>query len=508
MKLSSDVLETALSSLTKIRTYGPRIKKLCLDRPQLCEGEHFPAETVVVADGGKLPEAAEFEQNVLVIAVGSMPSEIYLSGRCTCFVAEECSSVANLMNRLQRIYNRYDAWDESLRQMIYQDDGFQEIADLAYPIFQNPVTIINENFKMLAVSSVVYQMEELSTCRPDENGNLRRENMSKEMKTNQKLDLSDRRLMVLQQRNPDFEILSKNLFIGNYYAGNVSVPMILQKRKKGDEALFAHFAEVIQQAVNVRTPLINMDLQIMQRTLSAMLENAREPLTLMQRKYLDEMNANNDNYVCCVIRMDTRAQDSLSIRYIRTLFANSFPYSPIMEHEASIVALINNSKLHCSVDEASRELQRFAESLHLLIAISCEFSDLYLFQSYYRQACLAFEYGNYHNPELCYFRFEDYKLDYMLVSCFGEFAPQLLCSSGVRRLIEYDKASKAECIHTLRVYLNNNMSITKTAADLYIHRSTFLARLKKIESMLDKPLDDPSYRLYLELILTFLKTGE
>ena len=56
-------------------------------------------------------------------------------------------------------------------------------------------------------------------------------------------------------------------------------------------------------------------------------------------------------------------------------------------------------------------------------------------------------------------------------------------------------------LHTLRVYLDNNLSVTKTAAALFLHRSTLLDRLAHITAMLGRDLKDADYCLTLGIIL-------
>ena len=56
-------------------------------------------------------------------------------------------------------------------------------------------------------------------------------------------------------------------------------------------------------------------------------------------------------------------------------------------------------------------------------------------------------------------------------------------------------------LHTLRVYLDNNLSVTKTASALFLHRSTLLDRLAHITAMLGSDLKDPDYCLTLGIIL-------
>jgi hypothetical protein len=85
---------------------------------------------------------------------------------------------------------------------------------------------------------------------------------------------------------------------------------------------------------------------------------------------------------------------------------------------------------------------------------------------------------------------------------------ELLFAPGVSQLLKYDINSSAGYIHTLRILLKNNMNITHTAAELFVHRSTLLERLKRIRKILQVDLDDPDQRLHLLMTLKMIETNE
>lgn len=58
------------------------------------------------------------------------------------------------------------------------------------------------------------------------------------------------------------------------------------------------------------------------------------------------------------------------------------------------------------------------------------------------------------------------------------------------------------------MYLNNNMNITKTANDLYVHRSTLLERIARIKRELESDLQDSDERLRIQLLLKAMKIHE
>jgi DNA-binding PucR family transcriptional regulator len=148
------------------------------------------------------------------------------------------------------------------------------------------------------------------------------------------------------------------------------------------------------------------------------------------------------------------------------------------------------------------------KKINLTAGVSYPFSNPAMARLYYRQACVALELGSANNPEMSYYPFHDYALLYMTLHCMGEFPLELLFTNGIRRLLEHDLASQANYIATLRTYLNNNMNITRTAEDLFLHRSTLLERLKRIEKLLQTDLEDPDQRLRLLITLKIMDANK
>lgn len=80
-------------------------------------------------------------------------------------------------------------------------------------------------------------------------------------------------------------------------------------------------------------------------------------------------------------------------------------------------------------------------------------------------------------------------------------------SSSVRRSIDdllaplatLGKAKQKELTTTLRVYLENNRSVSRTSQQLYLHRNTVAYRIKRVLEVLQVDLDDPNQFLAVYL---------
>lgn len=95
--------------------------------------------------------------------------------------------------------------------------------------------------------------------------------------------------------------------------------------------------------------------------------------------------------------------------------------------------------------------------------------------------------------------FQDQILQYMLDECAGKLPVESLFSPGLLSLLEHDRTRGTEYVKTLDIYLKNETSMSRTAAALYIHRSSLLKRLNKIERLIQEDLQDPDVRLYYRI---------
>ena len=83
----------------------------------------------------------------------------------------------------------------------------------------------------------------------------------------------------------------------------------------------------------------------------------------------------------------------------------------------------------------------------------------------------------------------------------GNLPAQAYFTERLQALIRHDKVGPISYLDTLRTFLRNSMSYSQTAEELYVHRSTVVDRISRIERELDISLKDPDTRLQLEIIL-------
>lgn len=75
-------------------------------------------------------------------------------------------------------------------------------------------------------------------------------------------------------------------------------------------------------------------------------------------------------------------------------------------------------------------------------------------------------------------------------------------------LINYDRENKTELYRTLQVYLEHERNSLQTAKTLFIHRSSLVYRLERIQKITRIDLDNPRNRLLLQICFLLIQEKE
>ena len=136
------------------------------------------------------------------------------------------------------------------------------------------------------------------------------------------------------------------------------------------------------------------------------------------------------------------------------------------------------------------------------------FTGLREISLYFRQAVYALEFGRKKDSTRWYFRFNDYGLEYLLSYGAGIFKPEQVCHPALLTLREHDQQRQTSYYATLLMYFEQQFNMSKAAEKLYIHRSTFINRMERIQELTRLNLSDYDTRLYLELSFRLLREPE
>lgn len=134
-------------------------------------------------------------------------------------------------------------------------------------------------------------------------------------------------------------------------------------------------------------------------------------------------------------------------------------------------------------------LNQFLKSMNLLLGISDPFEDLYILNTYLKQAQAALRLNPLLSPAVQITLYDKVK-PYHMYERFSTDELLQFCHQHVLTLKRYDEKNETEYVKTLQTYLLYQKSIQKTAACLYVHRNTIHYRIARIKEILQFDLDN------------------
>ena len=87
------------------------------------------------------------------------------------------------------------------------------------------------------------------------------------------------------------------------------------------------------------------------------------------------------------------------------------------------------------------------------------------------------------------------------ISLLGDEAVQAFAEGLLRPLYDHDATSRGDLVRSLRAWLSRHGQWDAAAADLGVHRHTLRYRMRRVEEILGRSLDDPDVRMELWLAL-------
>ena len=449
-----------------------------VDSPVFSLPDHLLRRSMLVYTNCQPSEYARSKPNVCVVEGDVTANEVFL--------------------HLQGIFDLYAAWDEALVKSRLGNRPIQNLLDItAEHIISNPMTLMGMDFTVIATRGTNY-------------GDLRNSILGTNEAT---FDLVN-----ALKNDPNYEasLLKDGAF---YYPGNhIAQPMLCVNIKRSQRTAFRlsinpgevpldstfgfvleHLTEYISHALATNTA-VNRDSshsmhQIFHNILSD--PSADYVQVSQQLSALGWMSAHF--YRCILVEVGSLDTKNLTLRSICSYIENAIPASCAVEHRGNAVVFINTDLCPLSENEISQRLAGFIRDSMLNAGYSRTLLGHFNFQRQYVQASLSLSVGRRQYPSRWIHHFNDIALTYILEQTTKKLPAYMLAHEKLLTLKNMADSTNSPLYHTLRVYLENHLNLTKTSEDLFIHRSTLLYRLEKIQNILHSDYNNPEELLYLML---------
>lgn len=490
MKLNADIVYGALKEYYPVRMMGPKTTEMTISRPELyLDNEvEFLSDHLYLATVDHLPLHPKLQRNVVIVVIGEGAKLSHYREKCCLMVIREKADFFGVNRFICQLFDRYYEWEKRLFDIFLESADLQEIVDCSVELFGCAIHVLDASFHYLTtpdaqVPGISLETEQISQY-------LSSFEMTTEKRGAILLDLEGT------------EYLCVNLFNQNgTFTGCVYLNGGSRSFGEGDRVLAEFMARLIEKAIEKNPAILTSEQAT---TKNALINLVNEyPLTANQKWTLNLVKPGK--HFVCISQHSANRLARLPRGYICGAFESEFPGSFAFPKGNAIVCFLDvtefTDKEGNYFANLNAKLKKFLTDTSGIAGVSNGFTDLFSARIAYAQAEAAIENGLVTNPETALFYFQSYALISMVINSMGNLPAEAYFSERLQNLIRHDKTGPISYLETLRVFLRTSMSYSKTAEELYIHRSTVVDRINRIQRELDVDLNDPDIRLQLEIIL-------
>ena len=506
VKLNADIIFDKLKEQYPAEMYGIKETALALSRPEfhMDDDTRFLAGHLYLATAEHLPSRPYLEKGAVLICIGEPVRMKYYTDRITLILIRARKDFFTVYHSVQKIYDYYEQWNEELFQVFQQDADIQRITELSASYMGHSVWVLDSSFHIVSVGYKNNSGHIRSLG--DAGDSLAPSDLAEflnygEMST----DIHDPLLLNIGGN----QSLAVNLFDrSGQYSGCFFMPEDGQPFLPGDTALAAYLGILLEKSLTRNPSFFSSEQNTIRQILREIIEE--RPIRPIHKSILQAIQMKT-RYVSVSAHIISR-YSQIPVSYICSLFEKNFPGSAAFSHNQSVAAFIDLKTLYDKdgkyQDNLNARLDPMLTTLKLYAGISNDFSNLYDARMHYLQAEIAVENGQLTMGDSSRFYFSSFVLMEMITNSTGGMPVEMFYSNGLKNLFRHDAHSPVSYFDTLKVFLEENMNYTSTAETLYIHRSTLVDRISRIEKELGIDLKDYNERLHLQIIIKALELRE
>lgn len=449
----------------------------------------------------KFGNARDFTDSVTgagIICIGTISPSLILYNDIICF--PEDTEAELLYQKILSVFAVYDEWSGRMQQVIMKQESLQKIVEASESIFKNPMFIHNMNFTLLAITDADYDYGQPIWSMEKDQDPVIRMDVLNEFKVDKEYQktLTIHGPAFFSDTMFGYRVLYVNVWIEEQYFGRICVCEINRKIEECDKQLLVYMEEFVRHLFQMGYYVLLEKPRYLKNILHKIISNEFVEAQQLCR-VLENSGWNiSDSFFCACLFTDTRDIKTNAIKITCQSLELHFPKACIFNYFDNIIIIVNISQYAGSFQTFSSELSVFLREGILKAGISSVGNDFLKLRNYYLQAAAAYEIGSQKNSSFWQFKFDEYVLDYIFTKASSEFPKEMISSGELLILKQYDKEHQTEFYQTLKIYLENNLNLTKTSDALEIHRTTLLYRLERIKYLININLDDSKQRFFLQ----------
>ena len=368
--------------------------------------------------------------------------------------------------------------------------GLQELLEIGYKIFENPIVIADKIWKVIDLIPQVEIPGDKSWNEFIENGFLSPDTIASGIK-NQLIKKIDTNTKPFKWQCADMKYprLFGKILLNDRIPAVVSIVEYNRPFVESDYELMELFCDAISaefqkneyrrftQGTQHEDIFINI-IEGRFRDLSSITERLKV-LKIVINRYIY-------TFVCDV--KDCRARQ-ISVDYLRNTLEEMMPGGKALVYNGSVIFVASFNQAD-AIEKAAEELGAFLDRFGIHCGASRRFEQITALRLHYEQALNALYVGRHMDAPnaLCFY---DACAIYHVAKVFWDSGwTESFMHPALDKLIRYDKESNNELVLTLYTYLRNFGNITNMSKELNMHRNTAIYRIQRIEEIMGVSISD------------------
>ena len=420
------------------------------------------------------------------------------------------SHVPALFNQIQELYDRCEAWEDTLRSAADTGD-MRELLDEIETILNNPILLHKSNYSIVTCSAEIYSNETLLPLRGshlpyDYVNALQRD-------PHHDAFCSTQSVFFCQTPVSAAPVMSINLLPEGEIGYRLTVIPLFHPLSDSDQFLLTLCARFVCRMLQSTVIAGRSDDPTGRRERLMGLyrigvENENTDQIVLEQGFSALGWLAAHQYCCLSIQIGTPDPANYAVELLCNQLESRLPASCMFAHLGSIAVLVNLSLAGASIREVLEKNRYFFRDNDLRCGISNVFTGFSQLRNFHRQSHIAMGFASRPQTYLWTQYFSDIVLDYILEQSNRELPLHLICSPQVLQLKQYDAEHQTQFYETLESYIQNKFNAVQTAKDLQIHRSTFLYRMERLQTLFGLDLSQRNSLLYILLSMKMLESSK
>ena len=453
------------------------------------------------------PESFETDinRNEVEVAVSSCDDSDFGNIPYIQVALENLEEIAEFMNDMQEIFDTADGWERKIHDLMLEHAGMERLLQVTSEFLQNPLTVIGLDFTFVAEAGSKY-LPPRARLYTDEGLNVEYVNALLQNETYREMADTHETVMFPAYIS-GCRSMNRNLFVDEKATHRLILTECRVEITQGVICVLDILSEKLEFLLAHEEEETDPDRDIEQIFVRVLSDRTADYMQISRE--LSELGwGGNHEYMCLILQITYLNQQNLSTKAISRYIKKKLGDSVSFLYQDEIVVFFDLTRLGMNQEEVAGKLVYFIRDTYLKAGYSRVMTGHMNLRIQYVQAKTALDVGSRKKPYLWIHYFSQVAMTYILEQATKRLPGTMICHEGLLELKKHDEENQTQYMETLRVYLEQHLSATQAARELFIHRSTFLYRLDRIREILQSDLDDPEEIFYLELSFRLLEQEE